>query len=105
MEIKNIFKNLPAQFKEEFFEELLSTKNFKLEPIISEGHASPPGFWYDQEKSELIILISGSASLEYDDGNIFQLNPGDFLIIPSHQKHRVEWTDLNQKTFWLALHY
>ncbi len=105
MELKNIFKNLPQHLKEEFFEEICSTKEFKLERIVSEGHSSPNDFWYDQDKNEFVLLISGSAELHYNDGRKFYLKPGDYLIIPAHQKHRVDWTDQNQKTFWLAIHF
>jgi len=103
--LKNIFDNLPIELKEEFFEEILSTKDFKLERIISEGHASPTNFWFDQDKNEFVLLLKGEAKLSFDDGRNFELNPGDYLVIPAHQKHRVDWTDPNQKTFWLAIHY
>ena len=33
------------------------------------------------------------------------LRPGDYLLIPAHCRHRVEWTDPEQKTVWLALHF
>jgi len=104
-QLKNIYQNLPDDFSKEFFEELLSTKDFKVERIVSNGHASPPEFWFDQDKDEFVILLKGRAGLSYDDGQKFTLKPGDYLIIPAHQKHRVEWTDKNQKTFWLALHF
>lgn len=104
-ELNNIFKNLPANLNEEFFEQILTTENFVVERIISDGHASQKDFWYDQTKNEFVILISGSAQIQYDDGNMISLNPGDYLIIPAHKKHRVESTDKNEKTFWLAIHY
>ena len=28
------------------------------------------------------------------------LNPGDFVNIPAHTRHRVEWTDEKQSTVW-----
>lgn len=104
-EVKNIFSGLPSPLKDEFSEEIISANNFKLERIISEGHSSPPEFWYDQDKNEFVLLVSGSAKLSYDDGKSFALKSGDYLIIPAHQKHRVDWTDPNKKTIWLALHY
>jgi cupin 2 domain-containing protein len=33
------------------------------------------------------------------------MRPGDYVHIPAHQRHRVEWTEPDQKTVWLALHY
>ncbi|MCX6168902.1 MAG: cupin domain-containing protein [Ignavibacteriales bacterium] len=102
---KNIFENLPDNFKEEFFEDILSTNDFKLGRIISEGHSSPDNFWYDQRKNEFILLLSGSAKVSFDNGKKFELKPGDYLIINAHQKHRVDGTDPLEKTFWLTLHY
>lgn len=104
-QLRNIFEILPDKLNEELFDEILSADNFKLERIISEGQTSPRGFWYDQDKNEFVLLLSGSAELSYDDGRIFSLKTGDYLIIPPHQKHRVEKTDDTVKTFWLALHY
>jgi cupin 2 domain-containing protein len=33
------------------------------------------------------------------------LHPGDYVHILARQRHRVEWTDGEQKTVWLALHF
>lgn len=103
--VKNIFDNPPHELKDEFFEELISSKNFKLERIVSEGHKSPENSWYDQDKNEFVLLISGSAELAFENEPSIKLKRGDYLIIPAHQKHRVDWTDPNQKTVWLTLHY
>ncbi len=105
LEQNNIFTNIPLTIKEELFEKLINGKNFFLERIISDGHASPENFWYDQEQNEFIMLLSGGAELFYDNGKSFKLKPGDYMIIPSHQKHRVNKTSVNEKTIWLALHY
>jgi cupin 2 domain-containing protein len=104
-ELKNIFEGVSEVLNDEFIEELVVNKNFKLERIVSDGHSSPANSWFDQKKNELVILLSGSAELSFDDGQVFELNPGDYLTIPAHQKHRVDKTDLFEKTFWLALHY
>jgi len=103
--IKNLFEDLPKKFEKEFFEEILVTTDFKLERIISEGHCSTSGFWYDQKQNEFVMLLKGKAKLSFDDGRKFELNPGDYLIINAHQKHRLDWTDPEQKTFWLTIHY
>lgn len=105
IETKNIFGNVPVNLKQELFEEILSGNNFKIDRIVSVGHSSPNGFWYDQDKNEFVIVISGSARLSFNDGQIIDLKPGDYLTIPAHKKHRVDWTDPNQKTYWLALRY
>lgn len=103
--INNIFANIPADLKAEVFEPLIEESNFKLERIISEAHSSPPGYWYDQEKNEFVLLLQGSAELSFENEDSIILRQGDYLIIPAHKKHRVKWTDETTQTIWLALHY
>lgn len=102
----NLFSNISDSIAEEIFETLVRADHFKLERIISSGQATPPGEWYDQDDNEWVILFSGSAGLLFEgDKEICVMNPGDYVHIPAHRRHRVEWTDANQKTVWLALHY
>jgi cupin 2 domain-containing protein len=104
--IKNIFEAIPENLDAELFETIISGTGFRLERIVSADHSSPPGFWYDQELNELVLLLSGSAVLSFEGNNeSLILNKGDYIVIPAHSKHRVERTDPDQKTFWLALHY
>jgi cupin 2 domain-containing protein len=92
--------------RDEISETLLSTEDFKLERIVSLSQATPPGEWYDQDMNEWVVLLSGSAGLLFDgEEEIFIMKPGDYVHIPAHRRHRVEWTDPEQKTVWLALHY
>ena len=106
MQVRNFFADAPDKSPGEIFDELLRGGPFKLERIISSGQATPPGEWYDQEQDEWVILLSGAARLRFADSDeTMELQPGDFLNIPAHARHRVEWTDPEQKTLWLALHY
>ncbi len=106
MKIENIFKPLITATTGEVFEKLLNTSHLTVERIVSTGQATPADEWYDQEQDEWVILLSGSAGLLFETENIVQvLRPGDYVHIPAHQRHRVEWTDLSQPTVWLALHY
>jgi cupin 2 domain-containing protein len=75
-----------------------------MERIVSQGHTSPPGFWYDQASTEWVILLQGAARLKFEDSSELELRPGDFIEIPKHRRHRVEWTDVQQQTIWLAIH-
>ena len=34
-----------------------------------------------------------------------EMKPGDFVNIPAHKRHRVEWTTPDEPTVWLAVHY
>ena len=52
------------------------------------------------------MVLGGSAGLKFEDNEeILVLMPGDWVDIPAHSKHRVEWTDPGQKTLWLAVFY
>jgi len=102
--IKNIFKNIPENLTEELLDVLIKNENIKVERIISKGHKSPAGFWYDQEQSELVLLLKGSAKLRFEN-ELVELNSGDYINIPAHKKHRVDWTDHGTETIWLAIYY
>ena len=103
--VHNLFAGIPPEMPEEFFQEILRTETFRIERIISRGQASPPGFWYDQQTEEWVLLVSGSATLGFDDGRTIDLKPGDHLFIPRRVRHRVERTDPERETVWLAVHY
>ena len=106
METNNIFSNIPEQLNEELFEELLGNGSFKLERIVSRGHSTPAGEWYDQVKNEWVILLKGSAGLLIEgEEETINLKPGDYFHLPAHLRHRVEWTDPDGETVWLAIHY
>jgi len=102
---KNIFHiadSLPLP--EEFSEQLYSAGGVLIERIISHGHRSPKGFWFDQEKDEWVVLLQGDAELLYADGRGARLAKGDWLLIPAHTKHRVERTSVNPPCIWLTVH-
>ncbi len=101
----NLFSGLQTGTSRELFETLLQTKGLKLERIVSAGQ-STPGEWYDQERDEWVVLLSGAAGLLFEnDKEVLVLRPGDYLLIPAHCRHRVEWTAAETKTVWLALHF
>ena len=61
MHPENIFVDLPEKAEQEQFLPLLAAPGVRVERIVSFGQASPPGFWYDQDESEWVILLAGSA--------------------------------------------
>ena len=103
--VNNLFADIPREIPDELVGEILRTNAFRIERIVSRGHASPPGFWYDQETDEWVLLVKGSASLSFADGSEIALAPGDHLLIPRHVRHRVERTDPDRDTIWLAVHF
>jgi cupin 2 domain-containing protein len=101
----NIFGDLPASGADEQFIQLLSSAHVRIERIVSHGHASPPGFWYDQDWPEWVLVLEGAAGLRCEgDAATRVLQRGDYLFIAAHVRHRVEWTDAARATVWLAVH-
>ncbi len=103
--MNNIFNTPEKLPKEEVFETLISNKNILIERIISSGQSTPVDQWYDQEKDEWVILLQGEATLRYENDTRIFLKTGDYLLIPAHQKHRVEYTSNNPPCIWLAVHF
>ena len=99
----NLFANVHTNLTEEEILPLLSSDTVRIERIVSTGHASPAGFWYDQDQDEWVVVLAGAARLQFEDQTI-EMQPGDFVNIPAHQKHRVEWTSPDEPTVWLAVH-
>ncbi|MCW8957265.1 MAG: cupin domain-containing protein [Gammaproteobacteria bacterium] len=101
----NLYDAIPQQLPAELAQVLLEHKSLRIERIVSQGHASEPGFWYDQDEHEWVLLVQGEASIEFDSGEVVSLVQGGYLLIPAHTKHRVKSTSLQQKTIWLAIFY
>ena len=106
MKPANIFDNIPADLPEELFTTIHAARNFRIERIVSQGQCSPPGFWCDQAEHEWLIVLEGSAAVEFEgDAEPVQLERGAYLNIPAHARHRVVSTSPTEKTIWLAIHY
>lgn len=103
---RNLFADIPAELPRELVEILADSPAVTIERIVSRGHASPDNFWYDQDKNEFVILLSGRAEILFQDApEATLLAAGDYLYIPARCRHRVQWTDPKQETVWLAVHY
>lgn len=102
----NLFEVAPLELSEESVCVLLQAGGVKIERIVSQGQASPPGFWFDQDFSEWVVVLTGSAGLSFaNEDRVRVLAPGDHIFIPARQKHRVEWTSETCATIWLAVHF
>jgi len=104
-QMNKLLENIPEDLSEEVFETLIQTENTHIERIVSRGHTSPETGWYDQDRNEFVLLLSGAARLAFEDGREVSLEAGDCLDISAHVKHRVAWTAENRETVWLAIHY
>ena len=102
----NLLDPLPDARAAEIVEPLLAQQGVRIERIVSHGQASPPGFWYDQADGEWVVLLAGAARLRFaDEAEARSLRPGDCLDIAPHRRHRVDWTDPEAPTVWLAVFY
>ncbi len=101
--MKNLLRALPEDIPEEIFTEIVATDRIRIERIISNGHATEPGRWYNQESNEWVLVLSGSGTIEYESGELVELKVGDHLLLPRGVKHRVARTDA--PTIWLAVHF
>jgi cupin 2 domain-containing protein len=108
IKIENIFKfpeNLNNS-QSEFFKDLFSNENFRIEKIYSSGQSTPPDEWLEEDVNEFVFLVEGSASLRIKNNDEFiVLKKGDYFIIPKKTKHRVESTAPDVITTWLTIHF
>ena len=104
--MKNLFQSLPEALSEELVDLLVDNGSVRIERIVSTGHSSPDGQWYDQDDHEWVVVLRGQARLFFEgDDQPTKMRPGDFLNIPAHRKHRVEWTSSDEPTVWLTVFY
>lgn len=88
----------------EVFTALVETPHLRIERIVSTGQTTPPGTWYDQSQAEWVVLLQGSATLTCEDGAALSMGPGDYVLIPAHVRHRVDYTSCEPPCIWLAVH-
>jgi cupin 2 domain-containing protein len=106
MNAENIFDGIPAELAKELFTSIHRAGQFRIERIVSQGHCSPEGFWYDQNELEWVIVLQGNASIQFEGHAApVELRQGSYLNIPAHARHRVVQTSPTQQTVWLAIHY
>ena len=86
----------------ESFSELARAGGARVERIAS--RAVTDGAWYEQAWPEFVLLVAGSAKLEFADGSRRELKPGEWALLPALCRHRVAWTDPAGETLWLAVH-
>ena len=103
--MNNIFDNIPENIDVEIMDNLVAGENVKIERIISKGQSSPDSGWYDQAENEWVLVIKGAAILEFANGSTQKMKAGDHINIVAHEKHRVQWTDPDTETIWLAVFY
>ncbi|KPK23026.1 MAG: phosphoribosylaminoimidazole carboxylase [Nitrospira bacterium SG8_3] len=103
---RSLLEKVPQELPNELIEVLCSSDCVKIERIVSRGHSSPKELWYNQETNEFVLVVQGRAGLLiYGEDDMVILEKGDYVNIQAHVKHRVAWTDPEEDTVWLAVHY
>lgn len=106
MESGHILAQLHPPLPAEAVDLLASGGSTRIERIVSHGHCSPPGFWYDQSENEWVLLVQGEAVLHFEaDDRRLHLAAGSYVHIVAHERHRLEWTAAGTDTVWLAVFY
>lgn len=102
MKTKNIFDISDISDKNvEVLSTIFSQNNIKVTREVSFGNPSPDGYWYDQNETELVILLKGTATLLFEKIDKVHLKSGDYITIEPHLKHRVE--KVSDDAMWLAI--
>jgi cupin 2 domain-containing protein len=102
----NLLADLPTTLAEEALSTLLATADLRIERIVSTGQASPPGFWYDADWAEWVLVVAGQAGLLIEgEAAPRVLGPGSYVQLSAHCRHRVAWTSSEEPTVWLAVHH
>jgi cupin 2 domain-containing protein len=103
--VNHLLGDIPRHLPAELFTTLLDVAGVRIERIVSHGHASPEGFWCDQDRHEWVVVLTGAARLRFEGEKPLEMQRGDSINIPAHTKHRVDWTTPDEPTVWLAVHY
>ena len=98
----NLFDDVGTHTTGEDFLTLFENAGTRIDRIVSRSHSSPPGLWYDQAEDEWVMVLRGSATLEFAGGKVIEMQQGDYLLIPRGVRHRVART--GEPTIWLAVH-
>lgn len=92
----------PEGASERFDPILTGSRGLLVERIVSHGHVTPEGTWYDQERDEWVMVLEGEATLSYEDGSELSLRKGDHVFLPKRVRHKV--TRTSSPCIWLAVH-
>jgi cupin 2 domain-containing protein len=104
--VTNLFSSIPGRIPSELFETLAENSSVRIERIVSHGHASPDGFWYDQPRNEWVVVLKGAARLRFEgETSPVEMGVGDAVLIPARRRHRVDRTTPDGPTVWLAVHF
>ncbi|MCL5730198.1 MAG: cupin domain-containing protein [Candidatus Pacearchaeota archaeon] len=104
--IENLFTGIQKPENEpEIFKNIKLMENARIE-LVRSNYNEIPSRIYDQEEDEFVMIVKGRAKLlleQNDKPEIVEINPGDYLTIPRHMKHKVMETE--KDTYWVTVLY
>ncbi len=105
MRVRNLFRDIAAG-PDETIDALLSGRgNVTVERIVSHGGRAPAEGVFEQDWTELVVLVQGEARLvALEPDETFALKSGDWLKIPPKRRHYVASTSREPPAVWLAVH-
>jgi cupin 2 domain-containing protein len=107
IEAGNVKQGLPSGLvAEEVTDILADVRTVRIERIVSTGQATPEGQWYDKDRDEWVLVVTGAARLRIEgEAADRELAEGDWVLLPAHCRHRVIWTRAEPPTIWFAVHF
>ena len=67
-DLTNLLTDIPDVLPEELIQDILSMPSLRIERIVSLGHASPEGFWYDPGGPRMGPALEGGSPVEIRGG-------------------------------------
>jgi len=106
MEVSNFYNYSYIEKNRELFETIVEKNNvhIKIKKIISVSYSDDNNKWYDQDEDEWVMVLRGKAGIKFSDGEIINMQEGDYIFIPQHKKHQIIYTSNNPPCFWLAIY-
>lgn len=97
--MNNILRIPELPLQAELVQDLLKRDNIRIERIVSDGQITG---WLDQEQAEWVLLLVGTATIEYQNGHLLNMQAGDYVYLPPHEIHRVAYTSSDPACIWLC---
>ncbi len=98
----NIYVFNKTENSKEFFENIaFGSGNFRIEKILSLPYSN--GEWYDQSEDELVLLLDGTSTIEFENGELIEMQKGDSVLIKKGLRHRVAKTSEQPHCVWLTI--
>lgn len=112
-------KNILRDVNPALIESVIETKDLRIERVVSHGQVSSPASYCEPIANQFVLLLEGQARLEVEKEKVgsmprggrllenkkVNLIPGDYISIPQHTRHRVDWTSPDEETVWLSVYF